>query len=300
MEWYYAKDGASNGPVSAAELEKLLSAGSIGEETLVWRDGLDAWVRLGDVEITTDPPSDSEVPLAVCAYSGKTMPESEMLRYGDQFVAPEFKDLFIQRLSEGELVASVNGSPESEFSRTTDLSLITILTQTYHLWRRNLVAILVVTTVVWLPLNLLIEYKSYAEVELSLISEEEETPAEFLRDIGKSTRTYHQLDFWFGILAIGAAVSVVNRSWRGAPKASLGEAFRAAFRNWPLLWGTRFMFGLWFILLLIPGVLAFFLQSPVATGIGIVYCVIAGVIFWVRHAFAEVIAVSEQRAGLRA
>ncbi|MGE9297363.1 MAG: GYF domain-containing protein [Puniceicoccales bacterium] len=43
MEWYYAEGNERRGPVTQAELGRLVHAGAIAAETLVWRDGLPQW-----------------------------------------------------------------------------------------------------------------------------------------------------------------------------------------------------------------------------------------------------------------
>lgn len=54
MQWYYSIDGQRSGPVPHAELERLIQAGTIKGDTLLWRQGLDQWKSLDDVQ-TRDP-----------------------------------------------------------------------------------------------------------------------------------------------------------------------------------------------------------------------------------------------------
>jgi len=42
-EWYYAREGAQQGPVTASELAGMLASGALAPSTLVWRPGLDTW-----------------------------------------------------------------------------------------------------------------------------------------------------------------------------------------------------------------------------------------------------------------
>lgn len=61
MQWYYAIDGQRSGPVPHAELERLIQAGTITGEALVWRQGMDQWKALADVQ-ARDPALFSLVP----------------------------------------------------------------------------------------------------------------------------------------------------------------------------------------------------------------------------------------------
>lgn len=48
-DWFYAdRDRQQHGPVSAGELGTHYRIGRVGLETLVWRDGMAQWQRLGD------------------------------------------------------------------------------------------------------------------------------------------------------------------------------------------------------------------------------------------------------------
>jgi len=61
MQWYYAIDGQRSGPVPHAELERLIQAGTITGEALVWRQGMDQWKTLADVQ-ERDPALFAPVP----------------------------------------------------------------------------------------------------------------------------------------------------------------------------------------------------------------------------------------------
>ena len=61
MQWYYAIDGQRLGPIPHAELERLIRAGTITGEALVWRQGMDQWKTLADVQ-TRDPALFAPVP----------------------------------------------------------------------------------------------------------------------------------------------------------------------------------------------------------------------------------------------
>jgi hypothetical protein len=41
--WYYARDGAQQGPVTEEELQRLAREGTLRPQDLVWRDGMPQW-----------------------------------------------------------------------------------------------------------------------------------------------------------------------------------------------------------------------------------------------------------------
>ena len=49
MQWYYSLNAQRIGPVSAAEFEILIQAGTIKADTLVWREGMANWKALGQL-----------------------------------------------------------------------------------------------------------------------------------------------------------------------------------------------------------------------------------------------------------
>ncbi len=49
QQWYYAVDGASQGPIGQTEFDTLIANGTIRPNTLVWREGMDDWLPLGQM-----------------------------------------------------------------------------------------------------------------------------------------------------------------------------------------------------------------------------------------------------------
>ncbi len=43
VQWYYARNDQQFGPVSAAELKQLVSAGRLSPDDLLWREGMEQW-----------------------------------------------------------------------------------------------------------------------------------------------------------------------------------------------------------------------------------------------------------------
>ncbi|MCY4524826.1 MAG: GYF domain-containing protein [Halobacteriovoraceae bacterium] len=58
MSWYYVKDNRRMGPISEDELKKLQRDGSINSSSLVWKNGLDNWKKLGEVGILQEAQDD--------------------------------------------------------------------------------------------------------------------------------------------------------------------------------------------------------------------------------------------------
>src|SRR4051812_1167520 len=48
-DWYYAKNGQQQGPVNSAQLKQMASAGQIGPDDLVFREGGTQWVAASTV-----------------------------------------------------------------------------------------------------------------------------------------------------------------------------------------------------------------------------------------------------------
>ncbi|MBS1834556.1 MAG: RDD family protein [Acidobacteria bacterium] len=56
MSWYYADNGRQAGPIDDATLDNMIRLGSIGQETLVWKEGMGNWQPLGTVRPMAAPP----------------------------------------------------------------------------------------------------------------------------------------------------------------------------------------------------------------------------------------------------
>lgn len=50
IQWYYAHDEQQFGPISSAELKQLASAGELGPDDFVWREGMDEWAPASRVK----------------------------------------------------------------------------------------------------------------------------------------------------------------------------------------------------------------------------------------------------------
>lgn len=55
-QWFYvATEGERQGPVAESFLKEAVTDGRLTADTLVWRDGMEAWTRLGDVQLGGPP-----------------------------------------------------------------------------------------------------------------------------------------------------------------------------------------------------------------------------------------------------
>jgi uncharacterized membrane protein YhaH (DUF805 family) len=64
--WYYAAGGSQKGPVTVEQLEALVGAGVVGNDTLVWRQGMAEWTTLARTELASrfrrEPPAPPPMP----------------------------------------------------------------------------------------------------------------------------------------------------------------------------------------------------------------------------------------------
>lgn len=102
MPWYYHLDGNSQGPIEAAELEKLFQNRTIDADTLVWSEGMPQWAPYGSSPIAPAASTASgEATTHACSECGKRFPVGEMLQYENAWVCASCKPVFFQRIHEG-------------------------------------------------------------------------------------------------------------------------------------------------------------------------------------------------------
>lgn len=301
MEWHYELKRRSEGPVSAAKLLELRQAGIVREDTLIWGDSLEGWTKFADCreviartaqieDLGLVPAEEGAGPMAVCAWSGNTYPEAEMLRYGDRWVAPEYKDLFVQSLQEGQ---SYDPFPGDHETRVTNLDFVTILTQSFSIWKSNFWVIFVATLIVWLPFDL-VQYFRPPPVSY----EEPGGIAGFFHLLwAPENRSVQMLQNFLTIVSSGAAMSIAHETWRRKPSVTINSALLAGLKNWLRLFGTDLLFGLFAMLLAIPGVLLIVTGHWATIAIGVAYLIVVLGIFCVRNGFSSSIAISEACGG---
>jgi hypothetical protein len=78
IQWFYARDSVSHGPVSAEQLQALVDQGVVTGETQVWKAGMAGWERYSDavppIAPPVQPPSESvgSIPTTPGLVSGAT------------------------------------------------------------------------------------------------------------------------------------------------------------------------------------------------------------------------------------
>lgn len=107
MKWYYADAGRQVGPVEDAQLDDLVRAGAVRDDTLIWREGMANWQPHSAVRGPAKPvpiPT-AAVPIAAetrfCSECGRPHPASEMVTIGTATVCAQCKPLYMQRMREG-------------------------------------------------------------------------------------------------------------------------------------------------------------------------------------------------------
>src|SRR5579862_8601869 len=112
MSWYYVEQGAQAGPVNNEQFAELVRNGKIQPDTLVWREGMTAWMPYREARVESPSPSAlgpggganpamEEAAEAVCTEFGKLFPTQDMIRHGKSHVCANCKPVFIQKLAEG-------------------------------------------------------------------------------------------------------------------------------------------------------------------------------------------------------
>jgi len=59
-QWYYAVQGQQQGPIDEAELRQLAQTGKIGEQDLVWKEGMEDWQTFGQVFLSSGSAPDPQ------------------------------------------------------------------------------------------------------------------------------------------------------------------------------------------------------------------------------------------------
>jgi uncharacterized RDD family membrane protein YckC len=109
MNWYYVDQGKQAGPVDEAQFAELVRTGKILPDTLVWREGMAAWLSYREV-LSPSPSAglaghagmgSGESPDAVCAECGKMFPIQDMIRHGGVYICAGCKPVLMQKIAEG-------------------------------------------------------------------------------------------------------------------------------------------------------------------------------------------------------
>jgi len=116
MPWYYADNGQQTGPLTDEQFQSLIQSGTIRADTLVWRDGMANWQPCNTITMPAgNPPVVTTTPgtvpgTVICAECRQPFPVEQTARFGDAFVCPNCKPVFVQKLREGAPVPAVTAA----------------------------------------------------------------------------------------------------------------------------------------------------------------------------------------------
>jgi hypothetical protein len=68
MNWFYAKNGSQQGPLSTDEIKNRIAMGEIGPSDLAWREGMSDWMPVGQISELKAAPAASASPEATPSF----------------------------------------------------------------------------------------------------------------------------------------------------------------------------------------------------------------------------------------
>ncbi len=107
MNWYYALGDQRQGPISDGELEALLAAGTINENTLVWREGMAEWTALrearpaGQGAPAPGPGEEAPAGWIRCTATGRYFPPEEIVYIDGKPYSAAAKPAVLQGVMQG-------------------------------------------------------------------------------------------------------------------------------------------------------------------------------------------------------
>lgn len=108
MEWYYANEGQRHGPVSIDDFARLVAAGTVRPETLVWRAGMGGWQAWAEVAPTVQLPQAADVPPPLVASPAPLSPIAPVADVAARtFEYGGFWIRFLAKIIDGILLAVV-------------------------------------------------------------------------------------------------------------------------------------------------------------------------------------------------
>jgi hypothetical protein len=133
MIWYYAQADQRQGPVSEADFEALIARGTITENTLVWKDGMENWAPLKVARPAGAPESPAPEGWIRCTATGRFFPPEEIVFLEGKPYSAEAKAAVLQNvLQRGTLPVSDLGRTGPAWENIRELGFFTALWQTIH------------------------------------------------------------------------------------------------------------------------------------------------------------------------
>ena len=77
MNWFYAKNGSQQGPLSTEDLKSRVAMGEVGPNDLAWREGMSDWMPVGQIselKVATATPASQETASMPPAASSPSSP----------------------------------------------------------------------------------------------------------------------------------------------------------------------------------------------------------------------------------
>lgn len=110
MNWYYALGDQRNGPVTDTELDALIAAGTVNENTLVWKEGMANWQPLKEVRSGTAAGESAPAGWVKCTATGRYFPPEEIVYLDGKPYSAAAKESVLQGvLQTGALPVSEEG-----------------------------------------------------------------------------------------------------------------------------------------------------------------------------------------------
>lgn len=108
MSWYYSDNGQQKGPLGNNDLDQLVTAGVVRDDTLIWREGMPSWQKLSEVRPSAGFSGIGASPegTGYCAECGRPFLRAELVMLQSALVCGSCKPIYLQRLREGGAAAA--------------------------------------------------------------------------------------------------------------------------------------------------------------------------------------------------
>ena len=112
MNWYYAKNGAQQGPISLEDMKSRIAMGEISATDLAWQEGMSDWMPIGSIaalKVEPAPPRPETGPYAAHAAPAQQEQAPAPEPYRTPSAAPSAQPVAYgqQPLSQGLAIASL-------------------------------------------------------------------------------------------------------------------------------------------------------------------------------------------------
>jgi hypothetical protein len=126
MTWYYEQSGQRQGPVPDEELDRLIAAGVVTQNTLVWCEGMADWAPLSTARPTSAGGTEAPPPGWIrCTATGRYFPPSEIVYIDGKPYSAAAKPAVVQGLMQsGSLPLSADeGRTGPAWERRAELGI---------------------------------------------------------------------------------------------------------------------------------------------------------------------------------